>query len=348
MPIMNLRMAFLLLSLCCFPLVAFAQERKPIDWFYFDANYQSKKLLLKHLQFTAPFPGYYQQTYVDTDGNAFTCRNVPNWAMQGTMSAKLDDALLGQIRQMLAQLSVKSIPADLEPQSNRFHTAFVFHDGHEFRRVNFNGPNPPQIDAIMQILQKQFKAAAERRDEEFKARERFLKETYGDWHNRQGITIYSGGQMITCKGNRALVLWTYGQREGSPTTVSLYHALILYPGGAVNSSGSGGRSRNDPVQSYGLTWRLPNANGSYDENSSERKLEIQHNAIDTTLTIAGKVYQLNGGNLFMIRIGEDWVPTVTQLNDKLVDQSTLPATLDRFKAILKDDSSIQALELYRR
>lgn len=234
---MNVRSAFLVLTLCCFPVVALGQERKPIEYFHIDANYHWKKLLFRHLQFTAPYPGYYQDTYVDTDGNAITRRNVPNWAMQGSVSGKLDDALIGQIRQMLLQLSVQSIAADLEPQSNRFHTAFVFHDGHEFRRVNYNGPNPPQIDAIMQILQKQFMATERRLIEDFKAHERFIKETYGDWQNRKGITINAGGQMHGCKGKRALVVLTHGKRKADPTTVSLYHALILYPGGAVSGSG---------------------------------------------------------------------------------------------------------------
>ncbi|HEU4508145.1 MAG TPA: hypothetical protein VFR78_07910, partial [Pyrinomonadaceae bacterium] len=35
-------------------------ERKSIDWFYADANQRPKTLLLKFLQFTAPYPGYYQ------------------------------------------------------------------------------------------------------------------------------------------------------------------------------------------------------------------------------------------------------------------------------------------------
>jgi hypothetical protein len=128
--------------------------------------------------------------------------------------------------------------------------------------------------------------------------------------------------------------------------VSLYHALVIYPGGAVSGAGRGGRWGDDPVQSYVVIWRLPNANGSFSENTSERKLEILHNAIEGTITVAGKTYHLNCGNMFIIRFGDDWAPTVTQLNDKLEDQATPQASLNRFKAIFKLDASIQALELY--
>ena len=114
----------------------------------------------------------------------------------------------------------------------------------------------------------------------------------------------------------------------------------------MSGAGSGGRWGDDPVQSYVVMWSLPNSNGAFSENTSERKLEILHNAIDATISIAGKTYQLNGGNMFTIRIGRDWVPTVTQLNDKFEDQATPQTTLNRFKAIFKDDMSIQSLELY--
>lgn len=93
-------------------------------------------------------------------------------------------------------------------------------------------------------------------------------------------------------------------------------------------------------------WTLPNANGSFTENTSQRKIEIRHNAIDATVTIAGKTYPLTGGNMFVVRIGADWLPTVTQLNELFVEQATPQATLNRFKAILKNDPSIQKLELY--
>ena len=191
--VMKVRIACLVLVLGCFRVVAFSQERKSIDWFYQDANYHSKKLLLKLLQFTTPYPGYYEETSVDTDGNAFTGRIVPNWAIQGSVNAKLDDALLGQIKQMLAQLSVPSTSAAVQPQPGQMHTAVVFYDGHEFMRVDYNGPNPAQIDAILKILHKQFMAAVQKRLEEFAAHERFIKETYGDWQNRSDITINAGG-----------------------------------------------------------------------------------------------------------------------------------------------------------
>lgn len=160
----------------------------------------------------------------------------------------------------------------------------------------------------------------------------------------------AGGQMHGFKGNRVLVVLTAGQRKtvatSSPVAVSVYHALVFYPGAAVTGAGSGGRWSDDPVQSYVVIWTLPNANGSFSENTSERKLEILHNAIEATVTIADKTYQLTGGNMFVVRIAADWLPAVTQLKEVFEDQATPQATLNRFKAVFKDDASIQKLELY--
>ena len=323
-------------------------ERKSIDWFYADANSQPKTLLLKILQFTAPYPGYYQQTSLDTNGNALTARVVPDWAVQGSVNAKLDGALLAQIRQMLAQLNLPSTPAGLEQQHGQLHSAIVFYDGNDFLRFNYNGPIPAQIDAILAILNKEFMAATRTRLDEIAAHQKSMRETYGDWQNRAGITMNVGVQMHSCNGNRALVVLTAGQRKtvatSSPARISVYHALILYPDAAVTGSG-GGRWGDDPVQSYVVTWTLPNANGSFSENNSQRKFEILNNAIDATVTIAGKTYQLIGGNMFVVRIGSDWLPTVTQLSEVFEEQATPQATLDRFKAILKDDPAVQKLQL---
>ena len=339
----------IVLAVLFLPVIALVQDRRSIDWFDYDANHHSKPLLLKLLQFTAPYPGFYYQTTVDTNGTAFTARNVPNWAMQNSRNAKLSDALLDQIKQLLAELNASTNAVVVEPESNRLHSVFVFYDGHDFLRLNYNGPNPAPIEAILEILNKEFAAAERTREEAIAAHQKMLRETYGDWQNRPGVTIHSGAQMHGCKGNGALVVRTEGQRrnlaDGSLTTVSLYHALVFHPLGAVASSGTRG-GRNNPLQTYELIWRVPNANGSFSEPYSERKLEILHNAIDASITIAGKTYHLNDGNMFVVRIGADWQPTVTQLKEIFEEQTTPQASLNRFKALYKNDASIQQLEPY--
>jgi hypothetical protein len=270
--------------------------------------------------------------------------------VQASVNAKLDTALLAQIKQMLGELTLPSTAASLEPQPGQLHSVFTFYDGRDFVRLNYNGPIPGQVDAILAILRKEFVAANKARIDEFLAHEKLIKETYGDWLNRSGITINAGGQMHGCKGDRALMVLTAGQQKtdvtASPTAVSVYHALVFYPGGPVMGAGSGGRWGDDPVQSYVVIWKFPNADGSWLENTTERKLEILHNAIDATVTVSGKTYRLDNGNMFIIRFDTDWRVTVTQLHDRFEEQATPQTSLNRFKALFKDDAAIQKLELY--
>ncbi|SRR6266508_67346 len=330
-------------------------ERQPIDWFYEAANYHSKTLLLKILQFTAPYPGHYNVTSLDGNGHAFTGRIVAaNWfgAVKASENATLDAAQLNQVTQMLAQLHLPSAETRLEPQPGQLHTAFVFYDGIAYQRLNFNGEIPTQIDAILKIIQQELSAAEKLSEEQVIAHHRLMEETYGDWKNRNGLALPVNIRMRGFEGNRGLLLGLLGQRKTiptpQPTAVSIYHALVFYPGGAVTGGGSGTNWSDDPVSIQGVTWTLPNKAGSFSEGTSQRELEIKHNAIDETVTIRGETYYLSRGNMFIIRMSRDWTPDITQLNDRLDQDASEQSVLVRFKSIMRNDASIQRLELYRQ
>ena len=182
------------------------------------------------------------------------------------------------------------------------------------------------------------------------AHRKLILAAYGDWENRPGITFNAGASVNRCKETSALVLLAQGQRKdlaaGPLTKVSLYHALVFYPLAVLVGSGGGGRWGDDPIQSNVMIWSVPAANGSLSETTSQRRIEVLHNAIDQTITIGGKTYQLTAGNMFVIRVGADWQPTVTQLDEVFEQPATARTTLDRFKALFKNDASIQKLELY--
>ena len=65
----------------------------------------------------------------------------------------------------------------------------------------------------------------------------------------------------------------------------------------------------------------------------------------SSVTVAGATYQLAQGNMFVIRMTEDWTPIVRQIEARRDEQTTEEKALDHFKSILRDDVSIQQLEL---
>src|SRR3954470_17308241 len=100
-PIASLFLALLLYAPNC-P----AQDETPelrwnnnsIEWFNEAANFHQEGLLFKALQYEAPYPGFYQATTLTRNGIAFAGRVVPNWAVQNSIGAKLDDQQLEQVK----------------------------------------------------------------------------------------------------------------------------------------------------------------------------------------------------------------------------------------------------------
>jgi len=55
---------------------------------------------------------------------------------------------------------------------------------------------------------------------------------------------------------------------------------------------------------------------------------------------------LDQGNMFIIRIEENWIPVVTQLHATVEEDIREQVVLDRFKSMLKTDPLIQQLQLW--
>ena len=86
--------------------------------------------------------------------------------------------------------------------------------------------------------------------------------------------------------------------------------------------------------------------GSGAVETGKKLLEIKYHAIGGTVSVGGKAYQLANGNIFIIRVSEDWTPIVSQIEVHQDEQLTEQRVLDRLKSILRDDESIQRLELH--
>src|SRR5215471_5422170 len=113
-------------------------RKNTIERFYEAADHRSDTMQLKALQFTAPYPGYYQELSLDNNGGAFTARIVPDWAVQNSQTAKLESDRQEQVRQMLAHLTIAPGPSPPEPQPGELRTALVFHNGKTYEHHDFN------------------------------------------------------------------------------------------------------------------------------------------------------------------------------------------------------------------
>ena len=64
------------------------------------------ELLLRMLQFEAPYPGHFQELRLYRDGVALTFRNVPNGARQGSHSARLRQDVFNAVQRKLDALDL--------------------------------------------------------------------------------------------------------------------------------------------------------------------------------------------------------------------------------------------------
>ncbi|MDT5124122.1 MAG: hypothetical protein QOC96_3604 [Acidobacteriota bacterium] len=346
---------FLALFLCV-P-VSHAQEQKteiiprsnPIEWFNEAAGYHPDTLLFKALQYTAPYPGYYQELTVGKNGHAFTGRVVPNWAVQASSTATLGDFQLDEVKRMLMVFANSPQRSATKPKDGELYTAFVLFDGKTYSRYDFIGALPAEAQAILDLVYSEIVRQGKLRQEQWQGRHDLMKKLYGDWQHIPGVIVVTTNRTHGFKDLKGLLITITGQRrisEEKLADVSVYHAIVFYPEGDVTCSGGGGKHWSDePFSSAGVTWTLRKNLSTSNPQTEEKRLEIEYDVIKNTINIGSEVFPLTQGNMFIIRMSEKWSPIVTQINAHLNEQVGDQKVLDYYKSILSSDETIQKIEL---
>lgn len=342
------RAIFLLCCLFAFQTINFGQQQQTNSFFEslnsfesFEqkANFHQVGLLFKVMQFRAPYGGGYNGTSLMKDGKAFNARFTP-FAIQNSRRAELDNAQVEQLKQKLAAFTENLSPDASCPVDKELYTAFIVATGAGYSRYNFVGEIPASLQIVLDSLKTEFEKAEAKEYEEFLATEKLLKEKYGDWLNKPGIVRPASSGFQTLTNNRKILLNLKGYlqpiKNEKPTEIPLYYALVNYPAGRTLGGAGGGRS-SDPISANGITWSLAK-NGEMDSQETQRKLEIEYNALNGTIRVADKIYKLSEGNLFYIEMTQDWRAQIEQFKINLTQPITNQTALDYFKFQLKDET----------
>jgi hypothetical protein len=326
-----------------------SQTPSPPD---FDASNEVKsaktivpgELLLRVLQFDAPYSGYFQELRLYRDGRALTFRNVPNWAKQASQGATLKESALATVRRSLAAADLSGYSASSMPQPTGKHTVLILFDGHAYQRRNFNGPLPASIQAPIDVVQKTLKEASDDFEKYRKANdaareaERVLREGSG-WN------IPKEPQLTPLKDIRGLLLTVSGLRRETKTSV--YHVLFFYPEGRLSYQPWIDRANwpGNPRAEVRLTFEHPNAASGIGITAVTHEFVIEYRVIESILKVADNSFPLTSGNLFVIQLDKNWTPTVRALHASVVGPSPASMILGEFKAHLRGDRLIQTLSL---
>jgi hypothetical protein len=324
----------LLTTFMTLSIAAQEQTNNPFDYLgkleYFNqvANRNSESTIFKLLQFNAPFRGGYYETNLNENGDVFSVRVTP-FARQAGHGAKLDESQIKELKQALSELISTNCLENLAPQDGEPYATLVFNNGKSFVRCNFIGEIPDALQKIKDFLNVEYEKAEKKEMEEIEAKEKLVRAKYGDWEkNPQGIRAStSGTRNLENKG--ASLLYLKGKQQPvneNSKEIPLYYALVLYPEEAHIVGGGGGVNWSfEPISRNGFTWAI--GENSY---KPEKRLLVEYNVIDYTISVENKVYQLKRGNLFIIKFDEDWNLQVTQLSNPVKEPSSDQAILSIF------------------
>jgi hypothetical protein len=87
----------------------------------------------------------------------------------------------------------------------------------------------------------------------------------------------------------------------------------------------------------------PSKGHFHNSPAEERELAVKYDAVWQTITIDSHAYNLANGNLFVIRLDENWHPKVTQLRLSLKEDEGVDAVIGAFKSVLPEDKIVHQL-----
>lgn len=172
-----------------------------------------------------------------------------------------------------------------------------------------------------------------------------LKPLWGKaWIYMSGAVIPKGSSTHSYAEHHNLLLSVDGERWVSSDRrekATAYHALVILPEGELredsNTSTSDGVTHTDT-----LKWLRLRAQG--DSYQAEAKsLTIVYHALTQKISVGSDTYRLSKGNIFVVRLDEEWRPTVTQFEATLDKADESDEVVEFFKRALPEDEAVKKL-----
>ena len=160
-----------------------------------------------------------------------------------------------------------------------------------------------------------------------------------DWQYKPGVIGVSGSQTNTLRDDSGQLLSVNGFRRVSRAKledVSVYHALVFYP--RTPMIGSGGGTTTGAISTERMVWILQKNPPDDYQTREEKELKITYDALARTLSVGSRFFSLSKGNLFIIRLDENWLPTASQIQANFEKRAEPQKVLNKFKAVSKDPS----------
>ena len=165
------------------------------------------------------------------------------------------------------------------------------------------------------------------------------------WIQMTGAVIPYSSRTLNYAEHHNVLLSVGGDRWVSmyqKEKATAYHALVIPP--QVELRADGGASGNDGVSGTDtLRWLCLKEVGGNSQWAEPKSLTIVYDALTQRISVGSETYRLAKGNIFVVRLDDEWRPHVTQIGeifDKSDERDEVVAILKR---ALPDDEAVTKL-----
>lgn len=160
-----------------------------------------------------------------------------------------------------------------------------------------------------------------------------------------GSVIPEGSRTLTTVGRESMWLSVEGSRWVSRSRqedAAAFYALVTPPRGSVREDDS--TSTNDGVtHSNTFRWLSEHDAGGGGRVVTRHSLTVSYNAVKGEVSVGPDAYPLSRGNVFVIRLDEEWRPHVTQLESGFSDVNGFDRAREVVRRAMPDEDAVKGL-----
>ena len=155
--------------------------------------------------------------------------------------------------------------------------------------------------------------------------------------NSTGTTSFANeGKVLLSVGGERWASW-YSQEQATA-----FHALVIPPWGAFRKDG-GSSGGDDFTHKVTLEWLRTRDRVGAHEGAEAGSFTIVYHALTQSVSVGTDTYRLAKGNIFVVRLDDEWQPHVTQVEAVLDKPAELVDVVEFFKHVLPDDEEVKKL-----
>lgn len=150
------------------------------------------------------------------------------------------------------------------------------------------------------------------------------------------LSFANQGKLMLEVGGERWASW-YAQEQATA-----FHALVIPPEGAIRQD-DGSSGGTDITHKVTLMWLHTKEQGGNPPQAEAKSFTIVYHSLTQRVSVGSETYRLAKGNVFLIRLDDEWQPRVTQGEAVLDKPADHDEVIEVFKRVFPDDEEVKKL-----